>query len=144
MNGPNALFSIVRTVESSVRCRILNVEYNGLGNRELWAFKLPGDLGNRLQKTKRFKHDPREHNIGPSTEAPASCHHPLSFYTLKITSPAQMGTSLGSPTVVEGKAELPPGKIKKEPHGQDRPRHYLASLGLPKCQTIATLNSTTE
>src|SRR5437879_5222157 len=25
---------------------------------------------------KRFKHDPREHNICPGTEAPASCHHP--------------------------------------------------------------------
>src|SRR5438552_12380067 len=24
---------------------------------------------------KRFKHDPREHNICPGTEAPASCHH---------------------------------------------------------------------
>ena len=67
----------------------------------------------------------------------------LFFYTQNYVTIA-MGTSLGSPTVVEGKAELPPGKIKKEPHGQDRPRHYLASLGLPKCQTIATLNSTTE
>src|SRR5437660_8927665 len=26
---------------------------------------------------KRFKHDPREHNICPGTEAPASCHHPF-------------------------------------------------------------------